>query len=141
VQHARTEEQLAEALNREIERCRRRIAEIRVEIAAAEKHENSRLLQRVQKAAAAGSDLLAHIERQLRDEISERMVERDVLKVEIESMPESETELTGESFAYVVWDTRVEEAYDDNLEDQFAERIRRRQRRFQSEEDILDDIE
>lgn len=140
VSNAQTDEQLADALLREIEQCHRRIDEIRIELNAADEHASARLMRRVNEAAAKGVDLLADMIRQLREEISQKMVERDVLKAELASTSEPDMELSGEALAYVVWDSTVDDAYDEMPETRFTDQLRRR-KGFHLEDDILDDVE
>jgi hypothetical protein len=133
------DEHLAEVLLREIERCQRRIAEVRQELATLAEHESARLMRKVQREAALGRDTLARIEHQLRDEISRKMVERDVLNSELENLSTAEPGLHGDAFADVVWDTSLEQAFDDDPESQFTEWILRRSGGYYSDDDILDD--
>ncbi|MEZ4516050.1 MAG: hypothetical protein R3C44_04150 [Chloroflexota bacterium] len=76
----RSEQEVAEGLSREVERCRRRLAEIRKELAELESHESAHLLRRVERATAEGRDLLEELKVDLNQRISEKMVERDVLQ-------------------------------------------------------------
>jgi hypothetical protein len=139
VRNAKSDEQLAEALQLEIDRCMRRITEIKIELEAAKAHQSSRLMRRVEQAAAKGKDLLADIERQMRDEISHKMVERDVLRTELEAISGAGEEPSREEIAYVVWDTTLDDALDDVPDERFTEQLRRRQRSHISDDDILDD--
>jgi hypothetical protein len=139
MEYADGDEQLAEALLKEIERCQRRIEEVKQELATLTGHESARLLRKVQQEAILGRDALAKIEQQLRDEISRKMVERDVLNGELENLSAAEPGLHGDALAEAVWDTSLEHAFDDDLESQFTEWILRRSGRFYSDDDILDD--
>jgi len=139
IEYAKSDEQMAEALRIEIERCQRRIEEIKQELVVLSNHESARLMRKVQRAEAEGHDLLAEIVRELREEISRKMVERDILKSEIENQEREDGDIHGDEFADIVWDLTLEEAYDEDPEIQFTDWIRNRHGRYYSDEDILDD--
>jgi hypothetical protein len=139
VAYARTDEQMAEALQLEIDRCRRRIAEIVAELATLASHESVRLMRRVQRATAEGRDMIAEIVDELREENAHKMVERDVLKQELESMATADAGISGSAFADAVWNASLDQAYDEDPEAQFTEWILRRHGRFYSDDDILDE--
>lgn len=139
-----SDQQLAESLEREVERCRRRLAEIARELAELDRHESTLLLRRVERAAAEGRDLLDELASDLRQRISEKMVERDVLQTQLDDY-DADDELGAESLADVLYDLGLEQA---GAEDFMAEYDRWRAAKNQrwadewSEddiEDILDD--
>lgn len=142
-----SDEQLAESLAREVERCRLRLAEIARELAALERHESTQLLRRVERAAADGRDLLEELAADLRARVSEKMVERDVLQTQLDESDDDE--LGDDALADILYDLRLEEAGDADYMAQYSEWRQRKGRRWMDEsadnwseddiEDILDD--
>lgn len=110
-----TPEELADALQREVDRCRRRLAEIAVEIATLEGHDSARLMKRAARAAANGRDLLAELAADLRRRIGEKMVERDVLETQLEDVERDGVELSAEDLADIVYNLGLEQADENNL--------------------------
>lgn len=142
VEYAQTDQQLAEALAREIERCRRRLVEIRQELEYLEQHQSTRLMRRAQQAEAEGRDLLAEMSRRLEEQVTQKMVERDVLKSELENVAKEGFTFHDRDYADLIWDVSLDQAYEDGLDSEY-ERWLRKQRRYtlEDEEDILDDLE
>lgn len=141
VEYAQTNQQLAEALAREIERCQRRLAEIRQELVQLEQHQSTRLMRRAQQAEAEGRDLLAEMARRLEEQIALKMVERDVLKSELENLDAEEFAFHDKDFAELIWDVSLDQAYDDDLDSEYDRWLRKRRRRYEEDEDILDDLD
>jgi hypothetical protein len=141
VEYAQTDQQLAEALAREIERCRRRLAEIRQELAHLEQHQSTRLLRRAQQAEAEGRDLLAEMARRLEEQITQKMVERDVLQSELENLDAQDATFHDKDFADLIWDVSLDQAYDDDLSSEYERWLRKQRHRYDEDEDILDDLE
>jgi prefoldin subunit 5 len=139
LEYVDTDEQLAEALQQEIERCQRRIAEIKRELKTLSDHENFRLLNRVQAAKSKGRDAMAEIVANLQDLISRKLVERDVLKGEVENSSEMTTDLQGDAFAEAIWDLTLEQSFEADPETGYTEWILNRQKRYGFDDDILDD--
>lgn len=143
----RTDEALFEALEREVARCRRRLDEIRGELATLERHPNARLMRRVEKAAAGGHDLLDEMARDLRRQVSEKMVERDVLGTQLEEMEdEGDFEDADEELADIVFNLGLEEPEGEGFLSSFDEWGRKQRDRLTDEwdnrredDDILDD--
>jgi predicted RNase H-like nuclease (RuvC/YqgF family) len=133
--------QLAEALWRELERCRRRLAELNEEMARLEKHKSARLMRQAEQAERQGRDWQAEMQAQLREQIARKMVERDVLQQEVEFNEGMASELDGDAFADAVWDFSLEYAYDEDPETAVEEWTFRRRDRFSFDEDNLDDGE
>ncbi|MFN2137240.1 MAG: hypothetical protein ACK2UK_14870, partial [Candidatus Promineifilaceae bacterium] len=104
------QEELAAALLREVHHCRRRLAEIEEEMARLHHHPSYLLKQRVDEAALAGKDLLERLADDLRERIAERMAQRDILQVEIESFAQGEFEIGGDEFADAVFILGLEQA-------------------------------
>lgn len=111
----RTPQELAAALEREVNHCHRRLAEIGAELATLEKHDSTRLMNRVEKAAAAGRDLLAELAADLRRRISEKMVERDVLETQLEEVEKEGVEVSLDDLADIVYNLGLEQAEEGNL--------------------------
>lgn len=132
-----TDEALIAALEREIERCRRRLDEIQQELQTLERHPNARLMRRVEKATAEGHDLLADMAANLRRQINEKMVERDVLQTQLEEMDEDEDEFDedDEQLADVVFNLGLEQAEDDEFISLFDDWSQKQRRRWADEID------
>ena len=142
VEYAQTDQQLAEALAREIERCRRRLAEIRQELDHLEQHQSTRLMRRAQQAEAEGRDLLTEMARRLEEQIAQKMVERDVLKSELENLDAEEFTFHDKDFADLIWDVSLDQAYDDDdLDSEYERWLRKRRNRYEEDDDILDDLD
>ena len=107
--------ELAEALQREVDHCRRRLDEIAAELATLDKHNSARLMKRVERAAAVGRDLLAELAADLRLRISEKMVERDVLETQLEEVEREGVEMSVSDLADIVYNLGLEQADEGNL--------------------------
>jgi predicted nucleic acid-binding Zn-ribbon protein len=111
----RSPEELAATLQREIDRCRRRLEEIGAELAALERHDSARLLRRAERAAAEGRDLLAELAADLRRRITEKMAERDALGAQLEEIEREGVEVSAADLADIVYNLGLEQADEDNL--------------------------
>ena len=144
-----SDKELATALQREIDHCRRRLAEIAAELATLEGHDSARLLRRAERAAAEGRDLIAELAADLRRRINEKLVERDVLETQLEEMEQEGVELSAEDLADIVYNLGLEQAGDDALlEPNRAWGPRERHDPWETNdadpdgvEDILDDVD
>lgn len=110
-----TPQELAAALEREIERCRRRLAEVAKELATLEKHDSTRLMRRAERAATSGRDLLAELAADLRRRISEKLVERDVLEARLDEAEQEGSEPGADDLADIVYNLGLEQAGEGNL--------------------------
>lgn len=106
-----TEEELAEALLREVDHCQRRIGEIEKELKRLHRHPSYLLKMRVDEAAQNGRDLLEDLAADLREKIAGRMVQRDVLQAEIEGFKNGEPEFADDAFADAVFNLGLEQAF------------------------------
>ncbi len=137
-------EEMALALQREVERCRRRLAEIATEMATLEQHDSTRLLRRAERAAAEGRDLLAELAADLRRRIAEKMAERDVLETQLAEMEQEGAEVTAADLADIVYNLGLEQVDEGDLLG--ADRWRPRKLRpwesndGREEEDDIDDV-
>ena len=146
---AQSDEQLAAALQREIDHCRRRLAEIAAELATLEGHDSARLMRRAERAAAEGRDLLAELAADLRRRINEKLVERDVLETQLEEMEQEGVELSADDLADIVYNLGLEQAGADSLVEPDRDwRPRDQHRPWETNdadpdevEDILDDVD
>ena len=84
LEYAHTNQQLVQAMYIELTRCHRRLTEIKEEIAHLENHKSVRLMRRAERAAAKGRDLLDELYHELQNEIAHKLIERDVLKQQVE---------------------------------------------------------
>jgi DNA repair exonuclease SbcCD ATPase subunit len=139
-----TPEELATALSNEIDRCRRRLAEIAKELSMLERHDSARLMKRAERAAADGRDLLADLAADLRRRISEKMVERDVLETQLEDVEREGVELSADDLADIVYNLGLEQADEGNLFGTDGGWRQKRPRPWETndekdEDDILDD--
>lgn len=137
--HAQTDEQILAVLQRELARLRRRLEEIRQELTRLGRHKSTTLMRRAQQAEAEGRDWLAEMVRDLREKIAQRMVERDVLQSQMETMESAESDLHGDDFADAVWDLTLEHAFDEDPDIGVEDWVNRRRDRFEWDEDLLDD--
>jgi len=106
-----TDQELAEALLREITHCERRIAEIEKELERLNRHPSAVLKRRVDEAALFGRDLLEELAADMRDKIASRMVQRDVLQAETEDFSNGEPEFADDAFADAVFNLGLEETF------------------------------
>jgi curved DNA-binding protein CbpA len=136
---ADSDQRLAEALLRELDRCRRRLQEIKVEMANLEKHKSARLMRQVELAQAEGRDWQEEILEQIQEQINRKLVERDVLQQEVDFHSGTESKVAGDAFADAVWDFTLDFAYDEDPDVEAEQYYNRRRDRFSYEEDILDD--
>jgi len=137
IEYAHTDKQLTQALYTELIRCRRRLAEIKEELTRLEKHKSAYWLRKIERAEAKGYDLLAEIKRDLQNEIAHKMIERDILKQQIEQFGKEESAFTGDDFADAVLDLSYEGVFDDDdttITARWAERSK-----WGWDDDILDD--
>lgn len=111
----RSPEELIAAFQREVDHCRRRLAEIAAEMAMVENHDSARLMKRVEKAAAVGRDLLTELAADLRLRISEKMVERNVLETQLEEIEKEGVEVSYDDLADIVYNLGLEQADEDDL--------------------------
>lgn len=105
--------ELVQALMRELEHCRRRLGEIRRELERLETHPSTVLMRRAEKAAANGRDYFDDLEADMRMQIQHKMVQRDVLRGEIDSFSEGLSEFNSADFADTVYDLGLELLEDD----------------------------
>ncbi len=103
-----TDADLVQALLRELDHCRRRLAEIRRELAQLEDHPSAVLMQRADRAAEQGIDYLDELEADLLEQIEQKMVQRDVLKDEIAAFTNGVPEFNSDDFADAVFDLGLE---------------------------------
>ena len=108
-------EELAADLQREVERCRRRLVEIAAELATLEEHDSAKLLRRAERAAAEERDLLAELAADLRRRITEKLAERDVLEAQLEEVEREGVEVSAADLADIVYNLGLEQADEDSL--------------------------
>ena len=111
----RSPEELIAAFQREVDHCRRRLAEIAAEMAMLENHDSARLMTRGDKAAAVGRDLLTELAADLRLRISEKMVERNVLETQLDEIEKEGVEVSYDDLADIVYNLGLEQADEDDL--------------------------
>jgi DNA repair exonuclease SbcCD ATPase subunit len=106
-----SDQELAEALLREVAHCENRIAEIEKELGRLHRHPSAILKKRVDEAVLYGRDLLEELSIDMRENIAARMVQRDVLQAEIEDFKNGEPEFADEAFADAVFNLGLEQAF------------------------------
>lgn len=110
------DEQLVTILLRELGRLQRRLSEIQDELGSLHAKKNYRLMKQADRAGTSGQDWLANIQAQLQEEIAHKLVERDVLKQQLEMQEilaaEEAEGLQGDAFADAIWDFSLETSYD-----------------------------
>ncbi len=110
-----TLEELARVLQREVDRCRRRLTEIQAELAQLEGHKSAQLMRRAERAAAEGRDLLAELAADFRRRITQKMVERDVLETQLEEVEREGVEISIDDLADIVYNLGLEQAEEGDL--------------------------
>jgi len=140
--YSHADQKLAETLLREVTRIKRRLEEIKQEVAQLEKHESAKMMQKMAQAEADGRDYFAELEKQMRDLVAERMVQRDSLQVQVESLELGyDTAVSDEDFADLVWDVSLETSFDEDISPEFDRYIQRRRDRVYFEDDFDDDYD
>lgn len=139
-----TLEELAAALEREIERCRRRLHEIAGELSTLEQHHSARLMRRAEQAEAHGRDLLAELAADLRRRIAEKLVERDVLESQLDEVEQEGVDMSADDLAEIVYNLGLEQADEGDLFGDESGWRPRKPRPWESndgedEDDMLDD--
>lgn len=140
---AMTDQDMAEAMQLEVDRCRRRIVEVEHELEALDRHDSARLMKRAARASAQGRDLLAELAADLRSRIAEKMVERDVLEGQLEEAEREGVEVSIDDLADIVFNLGLEQADDDSLFSSYGEwqpknRSRWEKMGLEDEENTLD---
>lgn len=136
---ADSDQRLAEALLRELDRCRRRLEEIKVEMRHLKTHNSAKLMQQAEKTTKNGRSWEDEMVAQLQEHISRKLVERDVLEQEVAFHAGSESKVAGDAFADTIWDISLDSVYDDDPDVEAAEYYNRRRERYTYKEDSLDD--
>lgn len=116
-----SDEDLADALLREVAHCRRRIAEIEKELGRLRRHPSYSLKTRVDEAAKHGRDLLEELAADMRVKIAERMVQRDVLQAEIEAFKNGDPDFADDAFADAVFNLGLEQVLTEDNDSGFSE--------------------
>lgn len=123
-----TDADMVQALLRELDRCRHRLAEIQQELDRLDTHPSTDLMRRAEKAADNGRDFLDDLEASMREQVQHKMVQRDVLKGEIESFSDGTPEFNSDDFADAVYDLGLEmlDEDDEAAVGEFRDRYRTR---------------
>ena len=119
--YANDDEQMVNFLLRELARLQRRLSEIQEELALVQGKKNYRLMQQARRAEEKGKDWLAEMRAKMQEEIAQKLVERDVLRHELEiqeliTAEESDSlgadELQGEAFAEAILDISLDATFE-----------------------------
>lgn len=137
------DQQLAEALQREIERIKQRLAEIEQEMKRLNAHESARMMRKMAEAEAQGRDYLGELKQQMQETIVRKMVDRDSLQVQLESLEFGDEDLTlsDDELADIVAQVTLETSFDEDISPEFDSYIRRRTDRVYFEDDFDDDMD
>ncbi len=134
-QRAYSDKQLAEALMKEWHHCVGRIKEIELELARLEEHPSAQLMRHAEKAAEEDRDLLDELAAELRDKIAYKLVQRDMLKDEIETFGTDNSDQAGDEFADAVFDLGLEQVLVEDPMSAFIEWRDRNRERFDFDDD------
>lgn len=140
---AQTDQQLAEALMREVARCQRRLSEIGEEMARLARHRNARLQEKAEQLVQKGRDYLQELMVELQEQIAQAMVERDVLQQEIETFGEEIPDFASDMFADTMFNLNLEQVFeaDPDLEAEDWHRRYSKESGYENDEDILDNLD
>ncbi|MCP5101282.1 MAG: J domain-containing protein [Chloroflexi bacterium] len=143
-QHGEFEQQdrqLVEALHRELIRLQRRLKEIQREFDRLDDHHSSKMMARKEKLEKNGRHYFDELTEQIQESIARLMVERDILKTQIENTETEADAFTGEDFAETVLDATEDRIFEENTSADFDPYIRKRSDRIYFEEDFDDDVD
>lgn len=142
IEYAQTDKQLAEALQKELGRLQRRLQEIEREMARLERHQSMKMMRQMEQAEGNGRDYFIDLADQIQEKIAQRMVERDILKTQIDSMEADAADFSSENFAENVWDATLDRTVEDEPSaPEFDRYIQKRTDRVYFEEDFDDDVD
>lgn len=116
-----TNQQLAEALLKEWDRCRRRMDEIDGELENLENHPSAQLMRQADRLTQQGRDMLDELATDLGNKITHHLVQRDMLQHEIRSFGKENLNLGGDDFADAVYDLGLEEVLVEDPDSAFQE--------------------
>lgn len=106
-----SDQELVDALRRELESCQRRLREIGQELEKLARHESSRRMQQAERREAAGGDYFAEMWQELQKRLAQKRAERDNLESERESQREQVDELlAADDLADTIYDLGLEQA-------------------------------
>lgn len=110
------DEQMVNRLLRELARLQRRLSEIKDELISVRSKKHYRLMQQAHRAEKKGQDWLAEMKAQLQEEVARQLVERDVLRHELELQEmfaaEESDGLQGDELADAIWDISLDATFD-----------------------------
>lgn len=141
IEHAQTDEQLAAALAREIERIQARLAEIKQELARLNRHRSAKMMREAARADAAGRDYFAGLAARMQKEIAARQAQRDSLQIQLDEMDLEDELLSDADLADVVWDVSLEQSLEEDTPPELDRFIQRRRDRVYFEDDFDDDVD
>ncbi len=133
---------LAESLLREVTRVKHRLAEIQQELGRLEKHDSAKMMNQMAKTEANGRDYFTEIEDQIRELIGQKMVVRDGLLMQLESVELGyDTAVSDDELADIVREVTLETSFDEEIAPEFDRYIIRRRDQFYREDNFDDDFE
>ncbi len=141
LQFEHPDQQLAEALLRELARIQARLAEIEEELARLAEHESAKMMGHMADAEGQGVDYIGGLGDRLGAEIERKMVDRDGLLGQLEAVQLGEdTAVSDDQFADIVAEVTLDSSFDEAFPAEFERYIRKRQDGVYFEEDFDDDM-
>ena len=95
----------------------------------------------LEQAEGNGRHYFDDLANQIQEKIAQRMVERDILKTQIESMDGEDTSFSSENFADAVWGATLDSTVEDESAPELDRYIQKRKDRVYFEEDFDDDVD
>lgn len=141
-QYNDADQKKAERLWQELTAVKRRMEEIRQELAQLQKHESAKMMKKMAQAEANGRDYFAELEEQMQDLLAQKVAQRDSLQIQLETLEEEgDGDLSDDELADIVWSVSLENSFNDDLSGEFDRYIRRRRDRIYFEDDFDDDFD
>ena len=97
------------------------------------------MMQRQEEVARAGRDWFAEVEAQLREDIAQRQIERDVLEEQLANTEAFDSAVSNEDFADIMLDATLDSTFDPEISAEFDRYLhRRRSKNYFAEDDEYD---
>ena len=134
-----SEQEQLDLLTRELTRVQNRLQEIEDELTRLDKHKSTVMMQRQEEVARAGRDWFVEVENQLRADIAQRQIERDVLEEQLANVDEFDTAVAQEDFADIMLDSALDNTFDPDISAEFDRfNHRRRSKNYFEKDDDFD---
>jgi hypothetical protein len=139
--YAHLDQQMVQIRHRELVSMQRRLKEIQREMGRLDNHHSSKMMARMGKLVDNGRHYFDELAHQIQDKIASSMVERDILKTQIESMEAEADSFAGDNFADTVLDATEDRIFEEDTSADFDPYIRKRTDRVYFEEDFDDNMD